>query len=116
MDSSNLFADKPNMANAGKTGVNVMPIISFGKLDKGTALEKKKTWTIAETRENLSTGEAIFRGVMIVLGLPVLMIIDWSFHTDTLVYSIPVFFYLEITAFIMYCPIKALLTEQGPLK
>ncbi|RYE55619.1 MAG: DUF2892 domain-containing protein [Sphingobacteriales bacterium] len=85
--------------------------------DKTSALDKSAAglhfskgfkWSLKETAENVGATEAIVRGLVIVLALPVLVSLDWSLHTDLLIFTVPVLFYLEVTAFTMFCPIKLL--------
>jgi hypothetical protein len=57
--------------------------------------------------ENLSTTEAVIRGAMVFI-MPVLSSIDWNYHTHAMIVIAPVIFYLEVTAFTLYCPVKRL--------
>ncbi|MEO3407836.1 hypothetical protein AAFN85_28210 [Mucilaginibacter sp. CAU 1740] len=65
-----------------------------------------------DTAENLSTTEAVVRGAM-VFTMPVLSAVDWNYHTHTMLLIAPVIFYLEVTAFTMYCPIKRLFSNYS---
>ena len=63
-----------------------------------------------DAAENLSTTEAVIRGAL-VFTMPVLSSVDWNFHTHTMIFIAPIIFYLEVTAFTMYCPIKRLFSN-----
>lgn len=65
-----------------------------------------------DTAENLSTTEAVIRGAL-VFTMPVLSAVDWNYHTHTMLMIAPVIFYLEVTAFTMYCPIKRLFSNYS---
>ena len=65
-----------------------------------------------DTAENLSTTEAVIRGAL-VFTMPVLSAVDWNYHTHTMLLVAPVIFYLEVTAFTMYCPIKRLFSNYS---
>jgi hypothetical protein len=83
-----------------------------------TALQKlaskkiKINWFSEDSPENLTTTEAVIRGALIVL-MPVLSAIDWNFGTHSMFFIAPVIFYLEVTAFTMVCPIKALFSDYS---
>ncbi|AYL96587.1 hypothetical protein [Mucilaginibacter celer] len=65
-----------------------------------------------DTAENLSTTEAVIRGAL-VFTMPVLSAVDWNYQTHTMLLIAPVIFYLEVTAFTMYCPIKRLFSNYS---
>ncbi|RZJ76045.1 MAG: hypothetical protein EOO45_03675 [Flavobacterium sp.] len=96
--------NQPSGNNAfGTNKSSVLAKPAFGlHFNKGFKLSLK------ETAENVGATEAIVRGLIIVLALPVLVSLDWSLHTDLLIFIVPVLFYLEVTAFTMFCPIKLL--------
>ncbi|MGN8055046.1 hypothetical protein ACTJKN_02160 [Pedobacter sp. 22163] len=72
-------------------------------------------WFNHETPENLTFIQAGLRGGALILMPLILLIFDSSLHTDVLPFLVPVMFYLEVTAFTMYCPIKAFIsTEKLP--
>lgn len=84
-------------------------------------IEKEKTngifhhlsrWFNHEAPENLTTTEAVCRGGAIITMPLLLSLFDSSFHTDVLPFIVPVMFYLEVTAFTMYCPIKAMFSDE----
>jgi len=60
--------------------------------------------------ENLSTTEAVIRGAL-VFSMPALSAIDWNYHTHAMIIIAPVIFYLEVTAFTLYCPVKRLFSN-----
>ena len=68
-------------------------------------------WIRHDTAENLSFTQAALRASGVISMPLILSAIDWSFHTDILIFIIPVMFYLEVTAFMMYCPIKAIFSN-----
>ncbi|WP_413666962.1 hypothetical protein ACEN9X_20825 [Mucilaginibacter sp. Mucisp86] len=63
-----------------------------------------------DSPENLSTTEAVIRGAL-VFTMPVLSSIDWNYHTHAMIIIAPVIFYLEVTAFTLYCPVKRLFSN-----
>jgi len=72
-------------------------------------------WFNHDTPENLTIMQGGVRGGALIIMPLVLLILDSSFHTDVLPFLVPVMFYLEVTAFTMYCPIKAIFSpEQRP--
>lgn len=81
------------------------------------AISKHRTiWLNPESRENVSVKEAVVRGALVVTG-PMLSAIDWYNGTHTLYFIVPVLFYLEVSAFTLYCPIKALFSSyRQPIK
>ncbi|SEO35923.1 hypothetical protein SAMN05192574_107199 [Mucilaginibacter gossypiicola] len=60
--------------------------------------------------ENLSTTEAVIRGALVFV-MPVLSSIDWNYHTHAMIIIAPIIFYLEVTAFTLYCPVKRLFSN-----
>ena len=73
---------------------------------------KQVTWFNPDSTENLSVKEAIIRAAFVIM-MPVLSAVDWNYHTHTLFFIVPVIFYLEVTAFTMYCPVKALFSNYS---
>jgi hypothetical protein len=73
-------------------------------------VKTKREWFLKDTPENLTNTEAIIRGAFIIT-MPMLSAIDWNYGTHTMLFIAPVIFYLEVTAFTMYCPIKALFSN-----
>jgi hypothetical protein len=69
-------------------------------------------WLNAEAPENLTVKEAIIRAAL-VMTMPMLSAIDWTYGTHTFYIIAPAIFYLEVTAFTMYCPIKALFSNYS---
>ncbi|UOE47160.1 DUF2892 domain-containing protein [Mucilaginibacter sp. SMC90] len=63
-----------------------------------------------DSPENLSTTEAVIRGAM-VFTMPILSSIDWNYHTHAMIIIAPVIFYLEVTAFTLYCPVKKMFSN-----
>lgn len=77
---------------------------------------KKKSWLFKDSKENLSKKEIVFRAASIFLLLPVVAI-DWYFGTKIVYVLVPTLFYLEVTAFTSYCPIKAIFSDDSePIK
>lgn len=75
--------------------------------NKGNSPAKPKIkWFAADSPENLTVNEAVIRGLM-VYTIPVLSAVDWNGGIHTMFFIAPVIFYLEFTAFSMFCPIKA---------
>ncbi|TFF33329.1 hypothetical protein [Mucilaginibacter psychrotolerans] len=70
------------------------------------------SWFNAEAPENLTIKEAIIRAALVIT-MPMLSAIDWTYGTHTLYIIAPSIFYLEVTAFTMYCPIKALFSNYS---
>jgi len=68
-------------------------------------------WITHDNSENLSFTQAALRASAVISMPLILSAIDWSFHIDILIFIIPVMFYFEVTAFTMYCPIKAIFTN-----
>jgi hypothetical protein len=80
---------------------------------KKLALKKIKiNWFAEDSPENLSTAEAAIRGGLVVL-IPILSAIDWNYGTHSMAFIAPVILYLEVTAFTMFCPIKALFSNYS---
>lgn len=73
-------------------------------------VKTKSGWFLKDSRENLTNTEAIILGAFIIT-MPMLSAIDWDYGTHTMFFIAPVIFYLEVTAFTMYCPIKALFSN-----
>lgn len=71
---------------------------------------KEEKFPIPETAENLTGKEIAIRAACVIL-LPMLSGIDWTYHTHTVAIIVPVAFYLEVTAFTSYCPIKAIFSK-----
>lgn len=69
-------------------------------------------WFNHETPENLTFIQAGMRGGALIVMPLILLIFDSSLHTDVLPFLVPVMFYLEVTAFTMYCPIKAIFSAE----
>ena len=67
-------------------------------------------WFAEDAPENLTVKEAVIRGAL-VFTMPVLSAVDWNYGTHTMYFIAPVIFYLEVTAFTMYCPIKAMFSN-----
>ena len=79
--------------------------------DVHTAVTKTKyKWFSEDSAENLTVKESAIRGAL-VFTMPVLSAIDWNYGTHTMYFIAPVIFYLEVTAFTMYCPIKAMFSN-----
>jgi hypothetical protein len=79
-------------------------------------VNNKKVWFNPESRENVSVMEAVIRGACVVT-MPMLAAIDWYNGTHTMYFIAPVIFYLEVSAFTLYCPIKALFSNYNqPVK
>jgi hypothetical protein len=78
----------------------------------GIKLETKASWFNPEASENLTVKECIIRAAL-VMTMPMLSAIDWNYGTHTLIFIIPAIFYLEVTAFTMNCPIKALFSNYS---
>ncbi|MDN3550676.1 hypothetical protein [Mucilaginibacter aquaedulcis] len=70
----------------------------------------KHRWFAQDTPENLTVKGSVIRGAL-VFTMPVLSAIDWNLGTHTMYFIAPVIFYLEVTAFTMYCPVKALFSN-----
>jgi hypothetical protein len=85
----------------------VAPVI---KENKVAAIKTKNKWFLKDSPENLTNTEAIIR-VAFVITMPMLSAIDWNYGTHTMFFIVPVIFYLEVTAFTLYCPIKALFSK-----
>jgi len=106
--SSVTFArDERNLKNES---VVEKPVVKQAKKDNIIGIVSK--WFNHDTPENISFTEAAVRGVAVILMPLTLSAFDWSFHTDALPFVVPVMFYLEVTAFTMYCPIKAMFTHK----
>lgn len=76
-----------------------------------TAITKTKyKWFSDDSTENLTVKESAIRGAL-VFTMPVLSAIDWNYGTHAMYFIAPVIFYLEVTAFTMYCPIKAIFSN-----
>ncbi|WP_454801631.1 hypothetical protein [Mucilaginibacter phyllosphaerae] len=90
------------------------PIVTVAVVNKAktSAAQKAKTWFNADAPENLTIKEAIIRAAFVVT-MPMLSAIDWTYGTHTLIFIIPVIFYLEVTAFTLSCPIKALFSNYS---
>lgn len=73
---------------------------------------KKNSLFNPESPENLTLKECIIRGAFVMI-LPMLSTINWTYETYTLILIIPTIFYLEVTAFTMNCPIKALFSNYS---
>ncbi|MDP9076769.1 MAG: hypothetical protein M3O71_05045 [Bacteroidota bacterium] len=98
----------------GKPTPIFTPVIasSIKKENDVVAVKPKSKWFLKNTSENLTNTEAIIRGALIIT-MPMLSAIDWNYGTHTMFFIAPVIFYLEVTAFTMYCPIKALFSNYG---
>jgi hypothetical protein len=83
---------------------------SLTKKNDVAPVKIKSEWFLKDSRENLTNTEAIIRGAFIIT-MPMLSAIDWDYGTHTMFFIAPVIFYLEVTAFTMYCPIKALFSN-----
>ncbi|MGM9478164.1 hypothetical protein ACS5PU_17190 [Pedobacter sp. GSP4] len=66
---------------------------------------------MGETSENVSTKEAIIRGLLIVAAVPLFTVVDRTYSTALLIFIVPVLFYLEVTAFTIYSPVKAIFSN-----
>jgi len=86
--------------------------VAIVEQEKPSAAKAAKTWFNAEAPENLTVKEAITRAAFVIT-MPMLSAIDWSYGTHTLIFIIPVIFYLEVTAFTLSCPIKALFSNYS---
>jgi hypothetical protein len=75
-------------------------------------LETKTSWLNDEASENLTVKECVIRAALVIT-MPMLSAIDWNYGTHTLIFIIPVIFYMEVTAFTMNCPIKALFSNYN---
>ena len=82
---------------------------------KGISVEPSKTVKFKrlnfDTRENLTDKQCIIRLCALIL-LPALSAMDWFLGTYYLFLVAPVVLYLTITAFISYCPGKALFSSS----
>ena len=70
------------------------------------------SWFNAEAPENLTVKEVIIRAALVIT-MPILSAIDWTYGTHIFYFIAPSIFYLEVTAFTMYCPIKALFSNYS---
>jgi hypothetical protein len=91
--------------------------LSKSPLEPKAESKPKTAWLEeATSRENLTDKEAIIRGFFIVT-MPILSAVAWYYDTYFILLLVPVLFYLEITAFTLYCPIKALFSNyRRPIK
>lgn len=78
--------------------------------EEATEPAKEEKFPIPETAENLTSKEIAIRAGCVIL-LPMLSGIDWTYGTHTVAIIVPVAFYLEVTAFTSYCPIKAIFSK-----
>lgn len=92
-----------------KTSKVGKPATSQSKISKAQAL---LGWFSHDTMENLTFTQAALRGAALIVMPLSLSLFDSSYHTDILPFIVPVMFYLEVTAFTMYCPIKAIFSSQ----
>jgi hypothetical protein len=87
------------------------PVVSSSRRGQEVVGDKTKTkWFVKYRRENLTFAEALIRGTLVML-IPVLSAIDWSYGMHTMFYVAPIICYSEVTAFAMTCPIKSLFTN-----
>jgi len=102
------------------TGTNIQFKITETKKVKTVAAKAngvvpaktKIKWFSADSPENMTVTEAVIRGGLVVI-MPILSAIDWSYGTHILFYIAPVIFYLEVTTFTMFCPVKALFSNYN---
>lgn len=90
---------------------NIQPDLKV-KVKPASALNTAFNWFNAEAPENLTIKEAIVRAALVVT-MPMLSAIDWTYGTHTFYFIAPAIFYLEVTAFTMYCPIKAIFSNDS---
>ncbi|EHQ24879.1 hypothetical protein [Mucilaginibacter paludis] len=103
----NSFTHKKNKRPEKK----VQPVLAV----KQKIVSKSKSavrWFNAEAPENLSVKESVIRAAFVIT-LPMLSAIDWTYGTHLLYFIAPAIFYLEVTAFTMNCPIKALFSHDS---
>jgi len=74
--------------------------------------KNKYKWFAEDAPENLTVKEAVIRGAL-VFTMPMLSAIDWNYGTHTMYIIAPVIFYLEVTAFTLTCPIKAMFSNYN---
>ena len=77
-----------------------------------TGTKTKNKWFNEDAPENLTVRESAIRGALVFI-MPVLSAIDWNYGTHTMYFIAPVIFYLEVTAFTMYCPVKAMFSNYN---
>ncbi|MBS7565689.1 hypothetical protein MTO98_02035 [Mucilaginibacter sp. SMC90] len=73
-------------------------------------VKTKKGWFDKDAPQNLTSKEAMIRGILVVT-MPALSAIDWYCGTHTIYILAPVLFYLEVTALTMTCPIKSIFSK-----
>jgi len=94
----------------------IEPVVPMAAPPETEQPPKKKFWLFKDSKENLSKKEIIFRAASIFLLLPVVAL-DWYFGTKIVYVLVPTLFYLEVTAFTSYCPIKAIFSDDSePIK
>ncbi|MFS2185751.1 hypothetical protein ACCC92_03695 [Mucilaginibacter sp. Mucisp84] len=106
-DSRDLAKNRIRKADTQLKRAVVPPIAKYSKPVSDNFL---KRFFPDDSPENLSTTEAVIRGAL-VFTMPVLSSIDWNYHTHAMIIIAPVIFYLEVTAFTLYCPVKRLFSN-----
>lgn len=99
-----------NKIRKADTELKEAPVQSVAEHPKPVLDNFLKRFFPDDAPENLSTTEAVIRGAM-VFTMPVLSSIDWNYHTHAMIIIAPVIFYLEVTAFTLYCPVKRLFSN-----
>lgn len=106
---STIFHSKNARKKSTSPDASSMPII---KANDKAATKSATSFFNPDARENLTTKECVIRGLF-VMTMPMLSAIDWNYGTHTLIFIVPAIFYLEVTAFTMNCPIKALFSNYS---